>query len=106
MNLLAPKCFCSLNFVYSPRRLHDRARGLGVNVQGIGVGIAELVNLWGEITSDYLLGWRPLPARETLSQIAPTLIESDARAPELVESAFWRWPEFQELCLSYRWDRH
>ncbi|MBZ5654880.1 MAG: ROK family protein [Acidobacteriia bacterium] len=70
------------------RRLQNHAANLGVRVQGIGVGIAELVNLQGEITSDYLILWRKLPARETLSQIAPTRFESDARAPALAEALF------------------
>lgn len=31
------------------RRLHEQASRLGVRVQGIGVGIAELVNLRGKL---------------------------------------------------------
>lgn len=68
--------------------LHTHARELGRSVQGIGVGIAELVNLQGEITSDYLIKWRGLPAKEVLSQVAPTRFESDARAPALAEALF------------------
>jgi glucokinase len=70
------------------RRLHDQASKLGVSVRGIGVGIAELVNLEGDLTSDYLIKWRGLPARETLSRVAPTWFESDARAPALAEALF------------------
>jgi glucokinase len=69
-------------------RLKDRAASLGVRVQGIGIGIAELVNLDGEITSDYLIKWRSLPAKAALSQIAPTHFDSDARAPALAEALF------------------
>ncbi len=70
------------------RRLMQQASELGVSVHGIGLGIAELVNLRGEITSNYLLDWRSVQAREALSQIAPTSFESDARAPALAEALF------------------
>lgn len=79
------------------RRLKDQATGLGVRVLGIGVGIAELVNLQGEVTSDYLIGWKPLPAREKLSKIAPAYIESDARAPALAEALFGAGRQFKNF---------
>jgi len=70
------------------RRLKVYANERGLRMEGIGVGIAELVNLDGEITSDYLIKWRGLPARERLSQVLPTRFESDARAPALAEAQF------------------
>ena len=70
------------------QRLKAQADNRGQHVEGIGVGIAELVNLEGEITSDYLIRWRGLPAKEQLSQISPTQFESDARAPALAEALF------------------
>jgi glucokinase len=70
------------------RRLQNQAASLGASVQGIGIGIAELVNLHGDITSDYLIKLRNLPAKATISQIAPTRFESDARAPALAEALF------------------
>lgn len=70
------------------RRLHALATSLGLNVQGIGIGLAELVNLQGEISSEYLVNWRELPAKQVISEIAPTLFESDARAPALAEAIF------------------
>lgn len=69
------------------RRLSQQA-GVGKTVAWIGVGIAELVNLDGQITSDYIIKWRDLPALETISQIAPARFESDARAPALAEALF------------------
>jgi len=69
-------------------RLKAYAEGCSLRVEGIGVGIAELVNLEGEISSEYLIKWRGLPAREQLSQIAPARFESDARAPALAEALF------------------
>jgi len=70
------------------RRLKVFADERGLRVEGIGVGIAELVNLEGEITSEYLIKWRGLPARERLSEVLPTRFESDARAPALAEALF------------------
>jgi glucokinase len=70
------------------RRLEERAKSLGMHVEGIGLGIAELVNLQGEITSENLIKWRNFPARESIAQIAPTHFESDVRAPALAEALF------------------
>ena len=70
------------------RTLRNRAESLGGKVLGIGVGIAELVNLQGDITSEYLIKWRTLPVNDSLSQIAPARFESDARAPALAEALF------------------
>jgi len=70
------------------RRLSQQADRIGKSVVGIGIGIAELVSLNGEITSDYIIKWRDLPALETISQIAPARFESDARAPALAEALF------------------
>jgi glucokinase len=70
------------------QRLKAYADDSGHQAEGIGVGIAELVNLKGEITSEYLIEWRGLPAKEQLSQISPTQFESDARAPALAEALF------------------
>jgi len=68
------------------KRLKAYAVDHGHQVKGIGVGIAELVNLKGDITSEYLIKWRGLPAKEQLSQLSPTQFESDARAPALAEA--------------------
>ena len=70
------------------RRLKAHADDRGRQLEGIGVGIPELMNLEGEITSEYLIKWRGLPARERLSQVLPTQFESDARAPALAEALF------------------
>jgi glucokinase len=70
------------------RRLKSHAENLGQRLTGIGIGIAELVSLDGEITSDYLIKWRGLPVLATMSQIAPARFESDARAPALAEALF------------------
>jgi glucokinase len=70
------------------RRLQTRAANLDASIHGIGIGIAELVDLQGEITSEHVIKWRTLPIKESISQIAPAFIESDARAPALAEALF------------------
>ena len=56
------------------RRMSHHAEGMGKAVVGIGIGIAELVSLDGQITSDYIIKWRDLPALETISEIAPGML--------------------------------
>ena len=70
------------------RRLCEHARGLGVRVTSIGVGICELVNLDGELRSDNLIKWHELPVQRSFDAIAPTRFESDARAPAIAEARF------------------
>jgi glucokinase len=53
---------------------------------GIGVGVAELVDLEGNVTSGHTIQWRGLPVRESFSRLAPAVIESDVRAAALAES--------------------
>ena len=79
------------------RRLKEQASALGVKVHGIGVGIAELVNLEGVVTSNYLIEWRGLPAQAALSEVAPTQFESDVRAPALAESLFGAGKDFNSF---------
>jgi glucokinase len=57
-------------------------------VIGIGVGVAELVDLAGNITSAHTIAWRGLPVQAALSALAPAFVESDARAPALAEAMF------------------
>lgn len=64
------------------------ASALGCSVAGIGVGVCELVDPHGHITSAHTVAWRGLPVRETFAQLASTLVESDARAPALAEARY------------------
>jgi len=70
------------------RGLQAHAASVGARVSGIGVGICELVNLAGELRSDYLIKWRGLPVQRAFDAIAPTRFESDARAPAIAEARF------------------
>ena len=68
------------------KRLKAFAASLEIEVAGIGIGIAELVNRRGEITSEYSIQWKGLPAKSALSNVARTEFDSDARAPARAEA--------------------
>jgi glucokinase len=66
--------------------LVDKAEKAGMRIEGIGLGVAELVDLEGNVTSGYTIKWNGWPLAERLSQIAPTVVESDVRAAALAEA--------------------
>lgn len=57
-------------------------------VLGIGVGLAELVDRQGCITSEHTIAWQELPVQPRLAELAPTVIEADVRAAALAEAQF------------------
>jgi glucokinase len=68
--------------------LRREAARNGMQVSGIGVGVAELVDGEGNVTSGQTIRWRGLSVREELSGIAPAVVESDVRAAALAEAQF------------------
>jgi glucokinase len=68
--------------------LSDEARGSGGQVQGLGVGVCELVGPDGVVLSAATVPWRGLPVRERLCKLAPAVIEADVRAAALAEARF------------------
>ncbi len=70
------------------RELKDEARRLGVGVQALGVGVAELVDGEGRVFSDHRIRWTGLDAGGQLSQVLPTVISSDVRSAALAEAQF------------------
>lgn len=68
--------------------LMREAESTGRTVAGIGAGIAELVNGEGEITSAHTIPWRGFPVRQSLSELAPAVVESDVRAAALGEAMY------------------
>lgn len=68
--------------------LQTEAAAQGRQVAGIGVGLAELVDLEGNVTSAHTLDWRDLPVQALFSRLAPAVVESDVRAPALAEALF------------------
>jgi glucokinase len=68
--------------------LINRAEEAGMIVAGIGLCVAELVDLQGNVTSGHTIKWDGWPIRERLSRIAPAVIESDVRAAALAEAIY------------------
>ena len=68
--------------------LYEFARGEKIEVQGIGAGVAELVDCHGNVTSSCTIDWSGRPIQEKLSEIVPAQIESDVRAAAIGEAVF------------------
>jgi predicted NBD/HSP70 family sugar kinase len=68
--------------------LATEARADGRPVQGIGVGVCEIVDRSGEIASANCLDWTSDSVRQRFSSIAPTVIEADVRAAARAEALF------------------
>jgi glucokinase len=68
--------------------LKKEASALGLALAGVGVGVAELVDLEGNVTSGHTIQWQELPVRDSFSRLAPAVIESDVRAAALAECLF------------------
>ncbi len=82
-------CDPVLDDVFSlAERLANVARSQGFALGGIGVGVAELVDTAGNVTSGATIQWRGAPVKERLSGISPVEVESDVRAGALAE-AIW-----------------
>jgi glucokinase len=72
----------------------DAAR-LDVGVRGIGVGVPELVDLAGNITSGHAIAWRGAPVREQFRRLGRAIVESDVRAHALAEARYGAGRSFQ-----------
>lgn len=70
------------------RQLVAEANARNRSVLGIGIGICELVDPNGNITDEYKILWKDLPVIERYSGLAPTIIESDVRAPAVAEARY------------------
>jgi glucokinase len=66
------------------REAHTRE----LEVLGIGLGVAELVDPEGNITSTHTFPWRGVPMQATFARLAPAIVESDVRAAALAEATF------------------
>ncbi|MCS7220830.1 MAG: ROK family protein [Anaerolineae bacterium] len=67
-------------------RLMAEAEADGLGVRSIGVGVAELVDLRGNVTSSQTIAWRDMPIQASFSRLAPAVVESDVRAAALAEA--------------------
>jgi glucokinase len=52
------------------------------------MGVCELVDPRGNVTSAYNFDWRHLPVQQQLGEIAPAVVESDVRAAALAEAHY------------------
>ncbi len=68
--------------------LMNEATKDGVRVAGIGVGICELVDPRGNVTSDFTVKWKGVPVQARLNELAPAVVESDVRAHAKAEAMF------------------
>lgn len=68
--------------------LINKAEGAGMKVAGIGLCVAELVDLQGNVTSGHTIKWEGWAIGARLSQIAPAVIEADVRAAALGEAIY------------------
>jgi glucokinase len=75
--------------------LAQQANREGRQIHGIGLGVCELVDLNGSVTSRQTLDWPGLPIQERFTLIVPSLVESDVRAAALAEALFGRGKPFR-----------
>jgi glucokinase len=66
--------------------LINNAEQSGLKIGGIGLSVAELVDLHGNVTSGHTIEWSGYPVQQRLSKIAPTAVEADVRAAALAEA--------------------
>lgn len=59
-----------------------------LDVTGIGVGVPELVDLHGRVTSGHTIRWQDVPVQKAFSRLALAVIESDVRAAARAEALF------------------
>ena len=76
------------NVVRLAEELMAEAQAAGTKVDGIGLGLCELVSPAGRILSANSVRWLNLPVRERLSALAPFTLEADVRAAALAEARF------------------
>ncbi len=68
--------------------LASESLAMGDTVQGVGLGVAELVDSAGRIRSAQTIDWMEIDVRGALNHIAPVAIDSDVRTAALAESRF------------------
>lgn len=68
--------------------LMREADSLGHVVDGIGAGVAELVDAEGTITSGACIPWRGIPLRQCLAKLAHAVVDADVRAAALGEAQY------------------
>jgi glucokinase len=75
--------------------LRADAGRLAVDVRGTGVGVPELVDLDGNITSGHAIAWRGAPVQARFRRLGPAIVEADVRAHALAEARYGAGRPFQ-----------
>lgn len=70
------------------RGLQDHVEQAGGEIAAIGMGVCELVNGCGEVTSDFMIAWKGAAVQAALNEIAPAVVEADVRAHALGEAIY------------------
>jgi glucokinase len=68
------------------RAVVEDGRQRGLSVQGVGIGVPELVSAGGDIESRALLPWRAAQVRRAFAAYGEVTISSDVRAAALAEA--------------------
>jgi glucokinase len=68
--------------------LAEEVGRLGLELLGVGVGVAELVDPLGKITSAHTIRWRELSIRERFAHLGRVVVEADVRAAALAEACY------------------
>jgi glucokinase len=68
--------------------MQHKAHALGLKPIGIGLGVAELVSIDGQVFSDHRIHWRGMTLDPLFSTFGPVTIEADVRAAALAEACF------------------
>ena len=71
------------------------ARTAQIGIDGIGVGLCELVSPSGTILSDNCVEWLDQPVAARLTALAPTFLEADVRAAARAEALFGAGREYK-----------
>jgi len=77
------------------RSLLVESRTQAIPICGAGVGVAELVDADGNVTSGQTIPWTNLQVRERLSELCPVQLESDVRAAARAEAMFGAGRQFK-----------
>ncbi len=70
------------------KELAAEAATFGSKLLGIGIGVPELVDLEGNVTSSCRIRWPGLAVEARFSSLAPAVLEADVRAAALAEALF------------------
>lgn len=67
-------------------RLIEQATTLERSVQGVGIGVPELVNPEGNVMSDHAIAWRGVDVAAPFRALASTVVDSDVRVAAVAEA--------------------